>query len=106
MACAMGAIIYDGRRTKIFLINEAVSSAAANQIPIVFLANGMTDFQGGVAPTEIKITKIGSVTEENISVAMIAVAATGCTFRKLTAGANADLTTWKVTLRIPRGIMG
>ena len=54
---------------------------------------------------EIQITKIGAVADENISVAMLAVSAAGFTFRKLTAGGAANLVTWRVLLRIPRGIV-
>ena len=107
MACAFGTFIYDGRRCKIFTVAEAAASAAANSLTTTFAANGMTDFQGALVPNEIQITKINAVTDENISVAILAagLTAAGFVFRKLTAGANADLVTWQVTLRVVRGIM-
>ena len=104
MAVAFGAIVYDGRRCKIFRLVEADSSAAANTFTSTFAANGMTDFQGAVVPVEGDFFMRASAANENVQGVLLTKTATGFSFRKQTVGAGATAITWQICLRIPRGI--
>lgn len=102
------AVVLDGIRCKIVDVTESAVNGAAASLALTFLGPG----PGGLAmtadlpaaPLEIHTVPVASATDEDCEGAVIAAAATGFTFRRLETGAGATSKTWRVTLRVPRGI--
>jgi hypothetical protein len=104
MALVFGASILDGVHTKVCTITCLDNDAAAD-LAVVFLANGMTNFQAVPgAPIDYYWTKTAAAADNATDYMISAVATTGFTIRKLTAAGAGAAITIRVVLRVIHSI--
>lgn len=98
------AAVFDGIRCKIVDVTESDVTGAAGALAVTFAALGMSNLP--TTPTDLGCDPVASAADEDVEGGLIplnAITAAGFTFRRLEIGAGTTKT-WRVTLRVPRGI--